>query len=123
LIALWVKLLKVPYRILFPLILLFCLIGAYGINNSVFDVYVMAFFGGVGYVLRKYDYEFAPWALGFVLGPTLESAFRQSLVLSDGSFLIFVQRPIVAALMCISVAILVTGNAGLFRRIKGKLAD
>jgi putative tricarboxylic transport membrane protein len=123
LIPLWVKLLKVPYRILFPLILLFCLIGAYGINNSVFDVYAMVFFGGVGYVLRKYDYEFAPWALGFVLGPMLETTFRQSLILSNGSLFSFFQRPIVAVLMGVSLVILVTGNLSLFQKIKEKLAD
>ena len=69
LIRLWVKLLRVRYEILFPLIIFFCLIGTYSINNSPFDVYAMIFFGVIGYVLRKFNYEFAPWGLAFVIGP------------------------------------------------------
>ena len=94
LIGLWVKLLKVPYRILFPLILLFTLIGSYTINNKTFDVLVMIFFGLVGYILRKFQYEEAPLILAFILGPILEQAFRQSLIMSNGSLAIFVARPI-----------------------------
>ena len=97
LIGVWVQVLKVPYKILFPLILLFCLIGAYSINNSTFDVAVMLAFGVLGYLMRKYRYEGAPMVLAFVLGPMFEVNFRQSLVLSDGSFSIFFTRPIAAA--------------------------
>jgi putative tricarboxylic transport membrane protein len=94
LIGLWVKVLKVPYTILFPLILLFCLIGSYSINNSVIDVLIMIFFGLVGYLIRKLGYEAAPLVLSFVLGPMLEKTLRQSLLISGGSFLIFITRPI-----------------------------
>jgi putative tricarboxylic transport membrane protein len=96
LIGIWVQILKVPYKILFPLILLFCLIGAYSINNSTFDVGAMLVFGVVGYLMRKYKFEGAPMVLAFVLGPMLESSLRQSLLLSNGSFSIFFMRPIAA---------------------------
>jgi putative tricarboxylic transport membrane protein len=93
-IGLWVKILKVPYYILFPLILLFCLIGSYSINNSLVDVQIMIFFGLVGYLIRKLGYEPAPLVLSFVLGPIFENTLRQSLLMSGGSFLIFITRPI-----------------------------
>ncbi|MCX5907627.1 MAG: tripartite tricarboxylate transporter permease, partial [Deltaproteobacteria bacterium] len=84
LIGLWVRLLKVPYAILFPLILLFCLIGGYTVNNKIVDVYIMILFGIAGYLLRKFRYESAPLILAFVLGPLLEDALRQSLIISEG---------------------------------------
>jgi len=96
LIGLWVKVLKVPYKILFPLILLFCLIGAYCLNNSSAEIFVMLIFGALGYLMRKYRFEAAPMVLGFVLGPMLENSLRTSLRLSDGSFFIFLNRPIAA---------------------------
>ncbi len=95
-IGLWVQLLRIPYKILFPLIILFCTIGAYSINNNVFDIFVMLFFGAMGYIFRKLEYELPPLVLAFVLGPMMETAFRQSLIISNGSFLIFVTRPIPA---------------------------
>lgn len=91
-----VRVLKVPYRILFPLIILFCLIGAYGVSNTTFDLSLVIFFGGVGYLVRKLDYEVAPLILAFVLGPQLEQSLRQSLSISKGSFTIFTSRPISA---------------------------
>ncbi len=122
LIPLWVRLLKVPYRVLFPLILLFCLIGGYSIHNSVFDIYTMIFFGVVGYFLRKLQYEFAPWVLAFVLGPMVEIAFRQSLIMSDGSFLIFFQRPIAAVCMTVSIFLLATSGIGFIRKTRQRVA-
>ena len=97
LIGLWVQVLRVPYRILFPLILLFCLIGVYSVSNSIFDIYVMIGFGAVGYLMKKFDYEGAPLVLAFVLGPLLENNLRKSLILSQGDFAIFVTRPLSAA--------------------------
>ena len=76
--------------------MLFCLIGSYSLNNSIFDVFVMIIFGIVGYLFRKFDYEGAPLILAFVLGPMLELNLRQSLLLSKGSFQIFFTRPISA---------------------------
>ncbi|MEW6533037.1 MAG: tripartite tricarboxylate transporter permease [Thermodesulfobacteriota bacterium] len=103
LIGIWVRLLKVPYTILFPLILFFCLVGVYTLNNSVFDIYLMVIFGLVGYLMRKFDYEPAPLAMAYVLSPMLESSFRQSLSLSGGSFAVFFSRPI--SLVCMGLAI------------------
>jgi putative tricarboxylic transport membrane protein len=108
LIGIWVQVLKVPYKILFPLIILFCLIGAYSINNSTFDIVIMLIFGVLGYLMRKYNFEGAPMVLAFVLGPMLENALRLSLLMSDGSFLIFFNRPIAAGGMIVSILMLVS---------------
>lgn len=107
LIPLWVQLLRVPNRFLLPLILLLCVIGSYSVNNNILDVLVMALAGLAGYALRKLDYDVAPLCLAFVLGPIMESSFRQSLIMSDGSFLIFVTRPISAAILSLTVCALV----------------
>ncbi len=108
LIGIWVQVLRVPYKILFPLIVLFCLIGAYSINNSTFDVSIMLVFGVLGYLMRKYKFEGAPMVLAFVLGPMLENSLRQSLLLSDGSFLIFFTRPIAAGGMIITFLMIIS---------------
>ena len=106
LIGLWVKVLKIPYKVLFPLIILFCLIGAYSLNNTPFDIVVMLIFGLVGYLMRKLNYEGAPLLLAFVLGPMMEQALRQSLLISQGSFTIFFIRPISAASMSLALALI-----------------
>ena len=103
LIGLWVKVLKIPYSLLFPMILFFCLIGAYTVNNSTTDVALMLAFGVVGYLMKKFGYEPAPMILAFVLSPILESSLRQSLLMSRGSFAIFVLRPI--SLVCLVLAL------------------
>jgi putative tricarboxylic transport membrane protein len=108
LIAIWVQILRVPYRILFPLILLFCLIGTFSVNNSIFDLFAMMLFGAVGYLMRKFKYEGAPLVLGFILGPMLETNLRQSLLLSGGSFLIFITRPISAVTLGIAFLLLIS---------------
>ena len=108
LIGLWVKILKVPYPILFPLILLFCLIGAYSLNNSIVEVLIMVTFGIIGYLFKKFEYEAAPLVLALVLGPMLEAALRRSLLLSAGNPLIFFNRPISAGLMLVSFLLLVS---------------
>ena len=118
LIPVWVTVLKVPARILFPLILLFCLIGSYSLNNSVFDVGIMLIFGIVGYLLRKFEYEGAPLLLAFVLGPIFELNLRQSLLLSGGSFLIFVTRPISAIATLLGMLLFVTSFLQYFMRRK-----
>ncbi|MFB3884088.1 MAG: tripartite tricarboxylate transporter permease [Thermodesulfobacteriota bacterium] len=99
LIGIWIKLLKVPYTILFSLILFFCLIGSYTMSNSLTDMLIMTIFGVMGYIMKKFNYEGVPLVLGLVLGPQLETAFRRSLVMSHGSFSIFFQRPISMVLM------------------------
>jgi putative tricarboxylic transport membrane protein len=107
LIGLWVQLLKIPYTLLFPFILLFCLIGVYSLNSSTGEIILMILFGILGYGARKFRYEVAPLVLSLVIGPLLESAFRHSLILSGGSFSIFVQRPIAAILMGTAFVLLV----------------
>jgi len=96
LIPLWVKILKVRYNILFPIILLFCIIGSYSVRGNILDVFLMMLFGVVGYLFRKFGYEPAPLLLGYILGPMFERTCRQSLLMSHGSFLIFITRPISA---------------------------
>ena len=108
LIGVWVQILKVPYRTLFPLILLFCFIGAYSISTNVFDLYVMLLFGVMGYVLRKLAYEAAPLVLAFILGPMLEQNLRQALILSDGSPAVFVTHPLSAGALIVSFLLLLS---------------
>jgi putative tricarboxylic transport membrane protein len=106
LIGIWVKLLKVPYAILFPMILFFCLLGVYTVNNSHVEIIIMIIFGGIGYWMRKFGYEGAPLVLAFVLSPMLENAFRQSLIMSGGGFGIFLSRPISLGLLSVTFALL-----------------
>jgi len=107
LIPLWVMVLRVPYYLLYPLILLFCLIGAYSIDNNTSDVIIMLIFGIVGYLMRKFRYEAPPMVLALVLGGELESALRQSLMLSRGDFSIFVTRPIALGFLIVALLLLV----------------
>jgi putative tricarboxylic transport membrane protein len=107
LIGLWVRLLKVPYRLMFTTILLFCSIGIYSINNNPADVYFTAFFGLIGYVLIKLGLEPAPMLLGFVLGKLMEEKLRQALALSEGSFMTFIERPVSAVLLTLALAVIV----------------
>jgi putative tricarboxylic transport membrane protein len=119
LIGIWVKILKVPYPILFPLILLFCLIGAYSLNNNVMEILIMIVFGVLGYLMKKFVYEGAPLVLAFVLSPMIENALRQSLIMSHGSFMIFVTEPISLVLLLIAFFLLVSPIIPGFRRPKG----
>lgn len=107
LIGMWVRILKVPYPILFPLILLFCLIGCYSLNNSVTEVIIMVLFGLIGYTFKKFQYEGAPLVLALVLGPMMENSLRQALLMSGGSPVIFFSRPISAILMGTAIFLLV----------------
>jgi putative tricarboxylic transport membrane protein len=104
LIGMWVQFLKIPYPIMMPLIVLFCLIGSYTIANSVMDILFMLIFGVVGYFMKKLKYDAPPFILAFVLGPLLEYSLKQSLLMSKGSFGIFVTRPISA--VCLGIAVI-----------------
>jgi TctA family transporter len=106
LIGIWVKLLQIPYRYLYPAILVFCCIGVYTVNNSIIDVYITAAFGIIGYLFFKLGCEPAPLLLGFVLGPMMEENFRRALLLSRGDFTTFVTRPLSLGLL-IAAALLV----------------
>lgn len=108
LIGIWVRVLKVPYAILFPLILFFCMIGSYTIARSSTDMVIMIIFGVVGYFMKKFNYESSPLVLGLVLGPMMEKALRRSLFISNGSFLIFFQRPISIILMGMVLLMLIS---------------
>jgi putative tricarboxylic transport membrane protein len=108
LISIWVKLLRVPYVLLFPVILMLCLVGAYSINNNILDVFIMVFFGVVGYLMKKFEYPAAPVVLALILGPMLEKSLGQSLMMSNGSFRIFLTRPIPLTMLGITFLLLVS---------------
>ena len=93
-IPLWVRLLKIPYWVLYPAILVLAVVGAYSVRGSMFDIYMLIFFSALGYAFRKLSIPPTPLLMAFVLGPQAENAIRQSLILSDNSLLIFVERPI-----------------------------
>ncbi len=114
LIPMWVQVLKVPYPILYPLILLFCITGAFSINNNIYDIIVMNIFGIIGYLMKKLNYEGAPFILAFILGPMFESSLRQSLMMSKGSFSIFVTRHISLGFLIIAAMVLISPL--IFRR-------
>ena len=107
LINIWVRLLKVPYRLLFPAIILFCCVGVFSINGSAVDIVIMAVFGLVGYLMSKVGFEPAPLLLGVVLGRMMEEAFRQSMIMSSGQWNIFVTRPISGGLLLFAAVTLV----------------
>jgi putative tricarboxylic transport membrane protein len=105
-IGIWVKLLQVPYRLLYPAILVFCCIGTYSLNNNVFDVLMTVIFGILGWIFVKLECEPAPLLLGFVLGPLMEENLRRALLLSRGDPTVFVSRPISATLLVLAAALL-----------------
>jgi putative tricarboxylic transport membrane protein len=107
LIGIWIKLLSVPYRWLFPAIVLFCAIGVYSTNNNTFDIWMVAIFGVVGYAFIKLGAEPAPLLLGFILGPMMEEYLRRALLLSRGDWSVFVTRPLSASLLAMSVLLLI----------------
>lgn len=116
LIGLWVRMIAVPYHLLYPAILVFCAIGVFSLNNSVFDVFLMAGFGVLGYVFRKLDCEPAPMLLGFILGPMMEENLRRALLISKGDPMVFATRPISAVMLVMALALLVTVLAPAIRR-------
>ena len=107
LIGIWIKMLSVPYRWLFPSIVLFCAIGVYSTNNNVFDIWMVALFGVIGYLFIKLGTEPAPLLLGFILGPMMEEYLRRALLLSRGDWSVFVTRPLSASLLAGSVLLLI----------------
>src|SRR5437762_1652647 len=107
LVGVWVSLLRVPYRLLYPSIIVFCCIGIYSINNSPTDVVIAAIFGIVGYWLVKHDFEPAPMLLGFVLGPLMEENLRRAMLIARGDATVFFTRPISAVLLSTAIILLV----------------
>ena len=105
LVGLWVQFLRIPYRVMFPVVLLLCVVGTYSANKNVFDLWVMLGFGVAGYVLRKLEYDLAPFVIAFVLAPLLEQSLRQSLVMSPDGAMILIKRPVTALLFAVSVVL------------------
>jgi putative tricarboxylic transport membrane protein len=116
LVGVWVTLLRVPYRLLFPSIIVFCCIGVYSINNSPFDVTIAAVFGVIGYWLIKHDFEPAPMLLGFVLGPLMEENLRRAMLIARGDWTVFFTRPISAVLLGIAIFLLIIAAMPKIRR-------
>jgi putative tricarboxylic transport membrane protein len=115
-VGLWVQLLRVPYAILAPVIVLFCCVGVYSVRNTVFDIWVMGIFGIIGYLFRKVDLEPGPLILAFVLGPILERSLRQALLISAGSPFIFFKRPISGTIMSFLLIFIAFQILARFRR-------
>ena len=107
LIGLWVRLLTIPYKVLYPAILLFICVGVYSGTNSAFDVYVVLIFGVLGYLMRIFDFPAAPVILGFILGPLLEENFRRALLIGRGDPLVFFEKPISAMFLVLALAFLI----------------
>src|SRR5574338_130907 len=118
LVGLFVNLLRIPYAYLYPLIVMFCVIGVYEVNNSIVDVWIMLIMGAVGYGLKKFSFDPAPLVLGLVIAPIFEMSLRQALIMSDGHWSIFVQRPVAAVLLAASAGLLALSGIGYFSRRK-----
>jgi len=119
LVGLFVNFLRIPYKILYPTILMFCVVGVYAVNSSFVDVGIMSVMGLLGYVLRKFDFETAPMVLGVVLAPIIEVSFRQSLAMSDGSYAIFVERPVSTLFLAAAVVMILLALKPLIWKKKG----
>jgi putative tricarboxylic transport membrane protein len=122
-VGIWVQLLRVPYAILAPIIVLFCCVGVYSVRNTVFDIWVMGIFGIIGYLFRKVDLEPGPLLLAFVLGPILERSLRQALLISAGSPFIFFKRPISGTIMGFLLIFIVFQIVAGFRRRRRLLKE
>ena len=108
LINLWVRIVRIPYVFLFPLILLFCLIGAFSLDFSMSSVYFMCIFGVIGYIMKKFEYEPTPLIMGFILGPLMEKSLRQALIISRGRFASFLDKPICMVALSLAAVLLIT---------------
>jgi putative tricarboxylic transport membrane protein len=126
LVGLFVTVLRIPYVYLYPLIIMFCIIGVYEVNHSVVDVWIMLIMGIVGYLLRKFAFDPAPLVLGLAIAPIFEMSLRQSLIMSNGRWTIFFQRPVAAVLLAVCAALLALAALSLVRNRKdwrNKLAE
>jgi putative tricarboxylic transport membrane protein len=116
LVGLFVNVLRIPYVYLYPLVIMFCVLGVYAVNNSIVDVWIMLIMGAFGYLMRKFGLDPAPLVLGLVISPTFEMSLRQSLIMSNGNWTIFFQRPIALALLAVAIALLAMSALALIRR-------
>jgi len=122
-IGLWVKLLQVPYRLLFPAIMAFSAIGIFSVNSSSFEIYLTALFGVFGFICMRLGFPPAPMLLGYVLGPMMEENLRRSMLMSGGDPSVFVTHPISLAFICASLAILLTMTVPAISRRRLEIAD
>jgi putative tricarboxylic transport membrane protein len=118
LVGVFVNLLRIPYAYLYPLIIMFCVIGVYEVNNSIVDVWIMLIMGVVGYGLKKFGFDPAPLVLGLVIAPIFEMSLRQSLIMSDGNWSIFLQRPVALVLIALSAGLLALSALSYLSRRK-----
>lgn len=118
LIGIWVRLLLIPYHLLYPAVLMFICIGVYTVNNSAFDVWLVALFGAIGYLLRLLNFPAAPILLGFVLGPLMEENMRRALLISRGDPMTFIERPISGTILVATLLLLLWSCIGVIRRIR-----
>jgi putative tricarboxylic transport membrane protein len=116
LVGIFVNLLRIPYAYLYPLIIVFCMIGVYEVNNSIVDVWIMLIMGVVGYALKKFSFDPAPLVLGLVIAPIFEMSLRQALIMSNGAWTIFLQRPVALTLLMLSIGLLALSAYGYFSR-------
>jgi putative tricarboxylic transport membrane protein len=126
LVGIFVNVLRIPYTYLYPLVIMFCIVGVYEVSHSIVDVWIMLIMGVVGYGLRKFGLDPAPLVLGLVIAPTFEMSLRQSLIMSNGNWTIFVQRPIAAVLLAVCAGLLALAALSLIRARKdwrSKLAE
>jgi putative tricarboxylic transport membrane protein len=126
LVGLFVNLLRIPYAYLYPLIIMFCVIGVYEVNHSIVDVWITLIMGVVGYGLKKFGFDPAPLVLGLVIAPLFEMSLRQSLIMSNGEWGIFLARPIALVLLIVCVALLAMSAASAIaqrRDWRAKLAE
>jgi len=125
LVGLFVSVLRIPYAYLYPLIIMFCIIGAYEVSHSIVDVWIMLIMGVIGYGLRKFGFDPAPLVLGLVIAPMFEQSLRQSLIMSNGNYLIFFQRSISLALLAVSIVLLILSAVSFVLRKdwRAKLAE
>jgi putative tricarboxylic transport membrane protein len=122
LIPMWVQILRIPYWLLYPTILVLAVVGAYSVRGSMFDVYLLLGFSLVGYLFRKLDIPAAPMLMAFVLGPQAEVTLRQSLVLSNNNPIIFLQRPIAATILALTVLVVAFATFSRYRKRRAALA-
>ncbi|MEX0591261.1 MAG: tripartite tricarboxylate transporter permease [Xanthobacteraceae bacterium] len=115
LIGIWVRLLAIPYHLLYPATLFFICIGVYAINNNVFDIYTAIAFGAIGYLMSSYQYPAAPLLLGFILGPMMEEHLKRALLISQGDFMVFLQRPISLTFLLVTTLLLLLAARPFFK--------
>jgi putative tricarboxylic transport membrane protein len=126
LVSLFVSVLRIPYSYLDPLIIMFCIVGVYEVNHSIVDVWIMLIMGLIGYALRKFQFDPAPLVLGLVIAPILEQSLRQSLIMSNGNYMIFFNRPIALSLLIVSAGLLLLSAFNFLRNQadwRSKLAE